>query len=202
MEVVTSPGATGDRVLRITARMGRGEEAGQLVSGGVKLLGQSMTYGRYRFRARVDADPSEVTSGVVLLWPADNDWPAGGEINIMETWNNRSIRAPVESNLHWAENGQDRFVGVTHSADGRPISATEWHVYTLDWSRSRVSVSVDGGPPTVLSTDPARIPHRPMDLTVQLDAFDSPDLPGVQPTLDGEVRLEIDWIRIERPVEG
>ncbi len=196
--VAPDAGAAGGHVLQITAAMGQGDEAGQLVSGGMRLLGHSMAYGRYSFRARVEPDPDEATSGVVLLWPADNVWPEGGEIDIMETWGNRSTRTPVESHLHWPENGQDKFVGLTHVTEAGPVSAAQWHVYTLDWAPNRVTVSIDGGQPMALSNDADHIPQSPMDLTVQLDAFDRPSAPGQQPIMQGEVNMMVDWIRVER----
>ena len=195
--VAPDQAATGGMVLQITARMGSGDEAGQLVSGGMKLLGHSLTEGRYTLRARVDPDANEATSGVVQLWPSSDRWPDGGEINIMETWSNRATRSPVESALHWADGGQHRYVRTTHGTGAEAVSAAEWHVYTLDRTADRVAVSVDGSEPVVLSTSPDRIPQEPMDLTVQLDAFDTPAAPGQQPIMTGEVRLMVDWIRID-----
>ncbi len=193
IDVVPSDGATGGSVLQITASMGTGDEAGELVSGGMMLQGRTQTYGRYSVRVRVDADPAGVTSGVVLLWPESGRWPDDGEIDFFEGWANRETRSPVESNLHWAdEAGRDQMVSAAHA-----VSGTEWHTYTLDWRPDLVAVSVDGGKPQVLSTDPIRIPHVPMNLAIQLDNFEAVDRPGEPPVLRKPIRLQVDWVRVE-----
>jgi beta-glucanase (GH16 family) len=198
LAVVADDDATGGHALQITAQMGSGDTAGHLVSGGMKLRGRSQTYGRYRFRARVDPDQAEATSGAVLLWPADNDRPAGGEIDVFETWAHRATRSPVDSKLHWGEFGQDVVAGVSHRVGDDPVSGAEWHVYTLDWRKDHLSVSVDNGAPVTLSTNPDRIPQWPMELAIRLDGFDSPQRPGQQPIVSQPVTMLVDWIRIER----
>lgn len=193
------PTARGGRVLAITARMGEGDEAGLLVSGGMKLR-VPQTYGRYTFRVRIEPDPDEVTSGVVLLWPESNEWPRDGEIDIVETWANRDTRTPVETNIHWLDpdavepydSGDDDREQFDH--DG--VDGTEWHVYQLDWRADRVQLSIDGAPPLVVSDDPAEIADWPMEPTIQLDAFDAPDRPGEQPVMDGAVTMYVDWVEL------
>ncbi len=189
--------AAGESVLTITAAMGVDDEEGQLVSGGLKLV-MPQTYGRYTMRIRVESDPSEVTSGVALLWPESNEWPRDGEIDIMETWANRVSRTPVESNLHWLnpaatepfERSDDAKQLATHPG----VDGTLWHVYQLEWREDLVSVSVDGGEPVILSTDPTQIADWPMEPALQLDAFPSPDAPDLQPVLDAPVTMFVDYI--------
>ena len=198
--VGADPEAEGSSVLRITARMGEGSEAGELVSGGLA-LDRPRTYGTYTFRMRVDADPDEGTSGVALLWPESNRWPQDGELDMVETWANRATRAPVESNIHWLspdavapfDDGDDRLLSVRYEG----VDATEWHTYRFDWRARRLTMSIDGGPARALTVDPTRIPHWDMVPTFQLDAFPAPDAPDQDPVLSGEVTLEVDWLVIE-----
>ncbi|MEM7323665.1 MAG: hypothetical protein AAF531_11325, partial [Actinomycetota bacterium] len=75
-------------LLTITAKMGSGDEAGLLVSGGVKVRFPQI-YGNYLVRTKVEPDPDGVTSGAVLLWPESNQHPRDGEIDILESWSNR-----------------------------------------------------------------------------------------------------------------
>lgn len=186
-------------LLTITAAMGVGEEAGLVVSGGAKLR-FPQTYGRYTVRVRVEPDPDDVTSGVVLLWPESNQHPRDGEIDILESWRDRRTRSPVESNLHWLRPGaqppydlsDDEKTGLSHpGTDG-----TTWHVFDLEWREDLISVAVDGGPPMVLSTDPARIADWNMEPTVQLDSFDARHRPGQQPVLTGSVTMFVDFLAI------
>ncbi|MDH3294009.1 MAG: glycoside hydrolase family 16 protein, partial [Acidimicrobiia bacterium] len=199
--VVADDDAAGGHVLELTAEMGSGADAGSVVSGGLKLRDRSLTYGRVSFRARVDPDPDQATAGVVHLWPADDNWPENGEINILSTRDNRDTRTPVRSDLHWLDEEGYGQVGVDHGTSAGPTSATGWHVYTLYWTPTVVSVAVDGGDPVVISTNAVHIPDGPLDLAIQLDASDRPDLPGIQPQLSGRVRMQVDWIRIERFVD-
>lgn len=188
-----------DSILRITARMGTGVEAGQLVSGGLA-LGRPQTYGTYTFRMRVDPDPDRATSGVALLWPASERWPEHGEIDMFETWVNRDTRIPVETNIHYlwpeAEPPYDPSDDRLLSAHHRLVDGTRWHVYRFEWRPDRLVMTIDGGQPRILTTDPTRIPHWDMVPTFQLDAFPTPDRPDDDPVLTGEVALEVDWFVI------
>lgn len=200
IELVTDETAAGESVLTITASMGVGDEQGQMVSGGLKLL-LPQTYGRYTIRARVEADPSEVTSGVALLWPQSNEWPRDGEIDFMETWANRSSRTPVESNLHWLNPAASEPFNAVDDAKQLgthpDVDGTLWHIYQLEWREDLVSVSVDGGAPLILSTDPDEIADWPMELAMQLDAFPAPDAPDEQPVLDQPVTMYVDYVLVQ-----
>ncbi|MEM7325355.1 MAG: glycoside hydrolase family 16 protein, partial [Actinomycetota bacterium] len=188
-------------LLTITAKMGSGDEAGLLVSGGVKVRFPQI-YGNYLVRTKVEPDPDGVTSGAVLLWPESNQHPRDGEIDILESWSNRETRTPVESNLHWLRPGaeppftlaDDYKAQVVHPG----VDGTQWHVFELEWREDLVSVAVDGGTPVILSTDPAEIADWNMEPTIQLDAFDAFDAPGQQPSLSGEVLMSVDYL-IVRP---
>ena len=179
--VQDSGSVTGGEVLQIEAQMVNGV----LESGGMQ-VGVPITYGRTSARVRVDDDASQATSGVLILWPQANNWPDGGEIDWFETWANRDTRTPVEANNHWGDPpGVDNVEGINHPG----IDGSVWHVYEMVWTPNLITVSVDGGTPVVLSSDPARIPDWPMQQTIQLDAM--------QPTMFGVVQMHVDWIRVE-----
>lgn len=195
------PEAAGGSVLTITAEMGTGANAGLLVSGGIKLL-RPQIYGRYTMRIKVDKDPAEVTSGVALLWPTSNRWPEDGEIDILETWASRATRSPVESNLHWLDPDATRPYGrsddrtalhLHHGVDG-----SQWHVYQLEWRRDLLSISIDGGEPAILSTDPDEIADWNMEPTLQLDAFSAPSTPELQPVVEQAVVMSVDYLVVQR----
>jgi hypothetical protein len=201
ISVEADPDAESGQLLTITAQMGtEGDEAGLLVSGGMKLLIPQL-FGRYTFRIRVDPDPDEATSGVGLLWPQSLQWPRDGEIDIFETWASRDTRNPVETNIHYLAPGaappytieDDRILPFTW--DG--VDGTEWNVFQLTWRPDQLTVAINGGLPVELTTNPAEIPQTPMELTFQLDAFDQPDRPGQQPVLSGQRQLEVDWVLVE-----
>jgi hypothetical protein len=192
VSVVADEQATGGHVLQITATMGTGNEIDQVVSGAMHLTGFGQTYGRYRARVRIDADPDQTTSGALVL-TAEGAQSRQDRISFFETWANRSTRTPVEAYLYRAREEGSPFLVQTHAG----MSGTDWHTYTMDWRKDRVTVSADDGEPLLLSDDPSVIPDQDLDLVVRLDTYDSPVAPGRPPSVSGPVRLQIDWIRIE-----
>lgn len=200
VEVMPDPTAAGGDLLTITAKMGSGAEAGQLVSGGLKLR-KPQIYGRYTIKVKADPDPDQVTSMAALLWPESNQWPRDGEIDIIETYASRATRTPVESNLHWLNpaatepyvRSDDAKAQYVHPG----ISGAAWHTYTLEWREDLVSISIDGDTPLILSTNPAEIADWNMEPTLQLDAFDAPYAPGVQPSVSAPLTMYIDFILVQ-----
>ncbi len=173
----TSAVSVGGGVLTITARM----VGGVLVSGGIASRA-STTYGRVEFRARVDADPSQATSGVVLMWPDSENWPVDGETDIFETGTG-AARDAFTSAVHYG--ADNRQIWFTHHAD-----ATRWQRMAMEWAPTSISFYRDGTLEGQV-TDPAAIAHASQHLTVQLDAF--------SPTMSGVVRLQVDDVRMYGP---
>jgi hypothetical protein len=195
----------GGNLLRVTAAMGEGEEADSMVSGGMILGSIAQTYGRFTIRVRTEPDPERVTTGVILMWPdSDNDppydvWPTGGEIDWHEGWRDRQARKPIDLVSHYVIDGVHNAESINlRTADGEFVDGSQWHTYQLDWRPDYLAVSVDGGPPNVLTDDPAKIPQWNMHMTVQLDGWQAIDNPGHQPTIDEPVSMWVDWITIER----
>lgn len=79
------------------------------------------------------------------LWPAwwllgNGDWPASGEIDIMEfvgerEWINCAVHGPGYS-------GNTPFVKRDSSFASNPV--TNWHVYSVDWTQDSLTFKVDG----------------------------------------------------------
>jgi beta-glucanase (GH16 family) len=170
--------SVGGGVLTITARM----VDGTLVSGAVGSR-IDRTYGRVEFRARTDADPSEATSGVVLLWPRSDDWPIDGEIDVYETGTQPSDRSWFSSFVHYGADNRQRWFG--HDA-----AATAWHRMAMEWTPTAIRFYRDGRPAGTV-TDPAAIPRVRHHLAIQLDALG--------PTMSGSVRMQVDDVRIYAP---
>jgi beta-glucanase (GH16 family) len=75
-------------------------------------------------------------------WSATNgtvNWPACGEIDIMEHWGNNQNY--VQSALHTPSS-----FGGTVNLGGQTIASvsSEFHIYTLEWTSERMTFSVDG----------------------------------------------------------
>jgi beta-glucanase (GH16 family) len=166
-----------DGLLTITAR---GQESG----GMAWLPGQS--YGRWEVRAR--ADRGAGYRPAVLLWPDAEDWPAGGEIDLLDAPQPNRDRTDFVVH-HGSGDLQDTTTVVT--------DVTQWHNYAVEWGPGYIVGYVDGQ--QVYRTDnPAMIPTRPMHLAIQQDV--GPSANGRTPALDAttpdEVRMQVDWVRI------
>jgi hypothetical protein len=159
--------------LTITAQMLNGV----LVSGGLKAR-VSQAYGRYSFRARVDADPSGATTGCVLTWPTSENWPAGGENNIWET--TTPSRYPFSTFIHYSP--QNYQYWFHHYSDG-----TQWHDMAMEWEPNEIRI-YRNGVQVFKVNDTYAIPDWPHNLVLQLDA--------VKPWMSGVVRMEVDNVRI------
>jgi hypothetical protein len=208
--VAEATATSGPNVLRITASNGVGGDTGKLVSGGIKLL-VPQVYCQVEIRVRVADDADQVTSGVVLLWPktgprfpTEGDvWPAGGEIDIWEGFNNRATRTPYQSYLHRLNPAAvapfDAADDEVLQFDWTGVDGSAWHKLTFTWTPALLSLSIDDGPHQTLSSLPAWIPGWPMELCFQLDPWPAPATPTTQPALTAGTRtMDVDYVLVRQ----
>lgn len=168
-------------VLTITAS----NQGGQVVSGGMAHRG-SQQYGKFSARVRTDVDPSRTMSGVILTWPASQVHPRDGENNMYETLPHEesATRNPFYSFIHKPYGSVHDQVRFVHRAD-----ASQWQTVTMEWTPSRVSVSVQGlGTQTVTETGADLVPDNPHIFTVQFDAF--------KQQIGQNLAMQVDWVEI------
>jgi hypothetical protein len=136
-------------------------------------------YGRWEIRARFPAGCG-CYHPVLILWPADRPWPAGGEIDYAEVTD--PARRRVKFFLHYgADNRQ--------LEASRQLDMTEWHNFAVEWTPYHVTGYVDGQ--TFFHTERRDVlPPGPMRQTVQLDWF--PD------SGRGDAIIEVDWATMYR----
>ena len=105
----------------------------------------SQKYGLFMFTAKV---PKGKDLFPALWLSTTNDWPKGGEIDIMETINTHKnrpnftsrIMVPIDSDF-LTKNSKNYYVGVSVPPDDKPDDLTfvndsfwnDFHVYALDW---------------------------------------------------------------------
>jgi hypothetical protein len=108
-------------------------------------------YGRVEVRAKLPTGagtwPAIWTLGKNIIeqgafWSATHgtvNWPACGEIDIMEHWGNNQNY--VQSAMHTPSS-----FGGTVNIGGQIIAtaSSEFHIYTLDWTSEKMTFSVDG----------------------------------------------------------
>lgn len=166
-------------------------------------------YGRFEIRARITAQQG--------LWPAiwtlgvDGKWPAKGEIDIMEYYQNTIL-----ANFAWAQ--RDQWKPNWKSAKvplGQITQDPDWdkqfHTWVMDWSHDEISLWLDGrlmnrvrldnvknGGPDAPLPHPFRQPHYLL-LNLALGGVNGGPLDQTTfPT-----RYEVDYVRVyQRAGEG
>jgi beta-glucanase (GH16 family) len=113
----------------------------------------------------------------VTLWPSDENWPVGGEVDYAEVFD--SSRQQLRFFLHY---------GAANTVIGgyRRIDMTQWHNYAVEWAPDHMTGYVDGQV-FFHTTNRSALPPGRMHQTIQLDWF-----PG-----DGKggAVLDVDWAR-------
>ncbi len=167
---IRSPGqiSISNGVLRMTGTP-NGRTAGMYWKG-------SQKYGRWEIRARFPAGCG-CYHPVLILWPADGNWPAAGEIDYAEVFDPN--RQKLNFFLHYSADNK--------VLDGsRQVDMTQWHNFAVEWTDDHLTGYVDGQP-FFHTTQRNALPPGPMYQTIQLDWF-----PGDTP---GGAILEVDWAR-------
>ena len=115
--------------------------------------GFPFTYGKVEIRAKASQEV-DGAGPCFLLWPASNDhWPP--EVDILETPHGRGMFTN-----HWAgPNGED-----TYETTQFDLDYSQWHVYGLEWTPNRLTMTVDG---QVMKTYTDHIPSEPMVVGLQ-----------------------------------
>jgi Glycosyl hydrolases family 16 len=134
----------------------------------------SQKYGRWEIRARFPAGCGCYTP-VLILWPHDNDWPAGGEIDYAEVYS--AARQRLHFHLHYG--ADDNVIEASKTVD-----MTRWHNFAVEWTPSHISGYIDGQR-YFHTTKRSAQPPEPMFQTVQLDYSSNKK--------SGSATMEIDW---------
>jgi len=117
------------------------------------ISGRINTRGKYEFTYGTLSARLKTTAGAGL-WPAfwalgEGKWPDCGEIDIMETVGDSSW---VSHALHGP--GYFGNTPLTHrSYFPAGIDVTQWHVYSVTWSASKIVFSVDGAVTYIVTRD-------------------------------------------------
>ncbi len=149
--------AVGDGVLRLSARKTgdtvtcprradgtRASYAGAWVTTFQRF---SQQYGRFEARIKVQDARVAGLHEAFWLWPdtryaSDKEWPASGEIDIMETYSAYpDLAVPF---LHYGADDNGGPVPGLNTAWTCTAPRGQWHTYTLEWTSERLEILVDG----------------------------------------------------------
>jgi len=156
---------------------------GRVVTGGLGLWKRPERYGRYTMLVRMDACAD--VKYAWLLWPYDNKWPSGGEIDFAEDegGNRRLTTASVN---YAGAGGRVATLPQDYAAPKRPFSG--WHVIGVDWTPHSIAYRIDGqywG-----SVKHTHIPRTPMVFVLQTEGKARPG----HVTLHGQCNADIGWV--------
>ena len=133
----------------------------------------SQQYGRFEARFRSTATTAPGLQESWWLWPDDRDplgqlvWPLNGEIDIAETYSvYPDLGIPF---LHYGANDNGGPIPGTNTSWGCAAARGVFNTYTLEWTASRLEVSVNGRSCLVnTSGDSAFRKHYILNLTQAL----------------------------------
>jgi hypothetical protein len=94
----------------------------------------SQKYGRWEIRARFPAGCGCYTP-LLILWPHDNEWPSGGEIDYAEVFNGGRQR--LHFFLHYG--ADDTVIEAAKTVD-----MTKWRNFAVEWTPDHISGYIDG----------------------------------------------------------
>lgn len=131
------------------------------------------------------------------LWPAfwmlgadikTIDWPASGEIDIMEHINADSI---IYGTLHWDSSGHVYRGGNTKS------SPSDYHVYAIDWNKDSITWMIDNIPYHTASITPTTMEEFQRPYFILLNFAVGGDWPG-QTIDDSKIpaKMFVDYVRV------
>ncbi|MDQ4118535.1 MAG: glycoside hydrolase family 16 protein, partial [Actinomycetota bacterium] len=117
-------------------------------------------YGRWEACVRAD-EGSGGLNALLLLWPVEENFPVGGEIDWME--NMSDDRQETSFFLHYGADNQQEYGSVQHDA-------TQWSAWALEWTPEKMTAYVNGKE-WYSTTETDHFPPGAMNMTMQLDYF-------------------------------
>jgi hypothetical protein len=179
-----------DGILKITAKK---ETDGSYTSARLKTQGlYSFKYGRIDIKAKL---PKAAGTWPALWMLGDNinvvGWPQCGEIDIMEQKGDDKVS--TLGTFHWW-NTTDGVYGSFGEKKEVLNSSTEFHVYSLEWTKDKVTVIVDGS--TVVAMDnKANLPFNEKFFLVMNVAMGGTLGGAIDPAFTQD-SMEIEYIKV------
>lgn len=107
----------------------------------------SQQYGRFEVRMKSPVASGAGPHEAFWLWPdtrysSDANWPASGEIDVAETYAAYPTLNIPFLHYSWNDNGGPR-PGLNTSWSCLALRG-QWHTYVLEWTASKLTISVDG----------------------------------------------------------
>jgi hypothetical protein len=144
-------------------------------TGGMMYL-KAQRYGIWETRVKMSASSRNVRP-VLLLWPSEVEWPAGGEVDYMEV--SDPSRQDANGYLHYSSKNN-------HTEANVQIDLTKYNVFAVKWTKDGIFYYVNNHL-WFADHDPTHQPPELMQPTIQLDYSGGKAIPGT---------MTVDWMRI------
>lgn len=165
----------------------KGDSNGTTGGMSAKWSGADVKYGRWEVRMKTYASATSPRDPkyhpVLILWPANGDWPCGGEVDFSEG----TSTDVTKTNFFYHYSCENKQTSISI-----PNDTSQWHNYAVQWTQYGITGYIDG---EVWFTDydTSHLPKGAMHLTVQLDWFPESGK-STQTTW-----MDVDWARQYAP---
>jgi Glycosyl hydrolases family 16 len=135
---------------------------GRVVTGGLGLWHLPQRYGKYEMLVRMDK--CRDVKYAWMLWPYNNKWPSGGEVDFAED-EGGSRAVTTATTLYAGPKDQPRHLPQDYNRPAGGLSS--WHVIGVVWTPTSIRYTMDGhywGKPKT-----SHLPHGRMVLVMQTE---------------------------------
>jgi hypothetical protein len=155
---------------------------GTFVTGGLMATDVATTYGKYEVRFKVSR--ARGVAYALLLWPKNDSWPSGGEIDFAE--DGGGGRRSATATLHY---------GPANTMLQKHVRAdfTQFQTVGVEWTPGKLVYTHNGKPWAVVISN--KVPSGPMRLAMQLEAgHGTPWSPAPTKSTPRTVDMVVDWV--------
>lgn len=170
---------------------GQAYSSARLITAGKK----EWTYGYFEIRAKLPCGKG--TWPAIWMLGSQGNWPAGGELDIMEQVGSNPAR--VFSTVHTASGSGANGVGnAVQVAD----ACTAFHNYQMDWTAKQIRFGIDGKTHLIYRNSGSGHDQWPFNLPqfLILNIAIGGDLGGTVDDAIFPVRMEVDYVRVYQRV--
>lgn len=201
-----SVGNDGNRtVLILTAE----RRNGKIVSGRVNSKGKkSFKYGTLEASIKLPSTANGLWPAFWMMGEGDNEWPACGEIDIMEMGDAEGMRSGhspkrVNTAIHFgpdAAGHQQEYFAADANVD---LQDGNYHVYRVDWTASEIAVSIDGKRFHTFEINGNPYFHHAFHMLFNLavggEFTGITNIAGITALKEGQkVTMNVDWVKISK----
>jgi beta-glucanase (GH16 family) len=150
-------------------------------------------YGKYEVRFRMDEAPG--VKYAILLWPATQPWPCGGEIDFGEDQGGDRTYSTLTDNYCNAAGAH-----VILPQDKVLADFSQWHTIGVEWTPDKLVWTLDGKTIGTMISD--KIPADAMELDIQAEANTDCSISWytcVSSATPSVVHTDIDWVAAWAP---